>query len=615
MMRLRNPKTRGQALVMVALSLIAMCGIIGLAVDLGWSFFVRKAARGAADSAAMAAVIEGFRRVGTTGTYACGTNLTCQTVTPCPTSLTTPANNIENGCLYAQQNGFRVNGSNNRQNVTMEADVPPTSCRTASPPNCIPTAPGVFAYYWATARVTESIPQLFSAVLGNGMAVVSARATAALTDSIVIGSLILLNRENDVLPSPIGRGRNYRNDGGPTVNAPGGIIMSSQCYGTNCPEGNNKYAMAGELTGSGSISAGFTYIRGTGTACAGNLPGCSGYGQSTWVFPPTNNQPVGDPMFEDPMRGIGQPPVNAGQASLPDVQVLNGVLAGSNDPQNPTELLPGNYYAITRDPKTGVVSASGEKIELNGYFRFATCSGCRGTGFGTWVFFGGMRTAGGTTTVQFSPGQYIFAGQNDNPDDSLVFLDNGTTFFDYTPAGQTQNDAGQILIFTNASYPGLAVPGTVDPIKSTLRFGQSGFTMGNNAASRINLHGLDRDAANLPANLIPFAPTALWQDQRNSVVQYDANGNINTSCGGDLDHPCSNAPTGSEIMHLQATPDSVVHGLIYQPRGAYLDLQGGGVINAPLKIITGSLNMGGTPQVTLTSTENPVVRRVVALVE
>ena len=29
----------GQAIVMVTLSLFAMCGMMGLAVDLGWSFF------------------------------------------------------------------------------------------------------------------------------------------------------------------------------------------------------------------------------------------------------------------------------------------------------------------------------------------------------------------------------------------------------------------------------------------------------------------------------------------------------------------------------------------------------------------------------------------------
>ena len=36
--------TRGQALLMVTIALIAMCGILGLAIDLGWEFYVHKTA-------------------------------------------------------------------------------------------------------------------------------------------------------------------------------------------------------------------------------------------------------------------------------------------------------------------------------------------------------------------------------------------------------------------------------------------------------------------------------------------------------------------------------------------------------------------------------------------
>src|SRR5579863_7065008 len=53
MMKLRGGR-RGQALLLVTLSLFAMCGLLGLAVDLGWSYFVKKSAQNAADSAALA---------------------------------------------------------------------------------------------------------------------------------------------------------------------------------------------------------------------------------------------------------------------------------------------------------------------------------------------------------------------------------------------------------------------------------------------------------------------------------------------------------------------------------------------------------------------------------
>lgn len=82
----------------------------------------------------------------------------------------TPANDLGNGCLYAQQNGFTAGGS---QNVTMTSNI-------TSPP---PTAPGMTVTYWVTVRVTQSVPQFFSAVLGNTTATVVARATAAVLGS------------------------------------------------------------------------------------------------------------------------------------------------------------------------------------------------------------------------------------------------------------------------------------------------------------------------------------------------------------------------------------------------------------------------------------------------
>jgi Flp pilus assembly protein TadG len=57
MMKLRSGE-RGQALLLVTLSLFAMCGLLGLAVDLGWSYFIQKSAQNAADSAALSAAYQ-----------------------------------------------------------------------------------------------------------------------------------------------------------------------------------------------------------------------------------------------------------------------------------------------------------------------------------------------------------------------------------------------------------------------------------------------------------------------------------------------------------------------------------------------------------------------------
>src|ERR1035438_1316811 len=72
MTKLRSAR-RGQALLLVTLSLFAMCGLLGLAVDLGWSYFVKKSAQNAADAAALAAAYQTL-------------NINGETITPFPPS-------------------------------------------------------------------------------------------------------------------------------------------------------------------------------------------------------------------------------------------------------------------------------------------------------------------------------------------------------------------------------------------------------------------------------------------------------------------------------------------------------------------------------------------------
>jgi len=608
----------GQVLVMTTLALFAMCGLIGLAVDLGWSFFVKRSAQAAADTAASAAAEEVLAAVGGAGTFSCGAVVICQVVTPCPSTLASPpANNIELGCAYAQRNGFEVGGNSGRQNVTVESNAPPPSCGSSSPPDCVPTAPGVAASYWVTVRVTETVPQLFSAVLGNATAVVSARATAAIVESVVSGSLILLNRQTD--PSPeLGPGVNLAGGGNPIVTAPGGIILASNCGGANC--GGTE---AGHLQGTAGVTAPFTYVRTGGVACAGNIPGCSQVGGSTWISPYTNRSDGS--MFYDPMRGKGQPPLT--NQVLPDRPVMGGAIMGGTA-ANPTVLLPGNYYA-TRTVGCGKgcsqIVASGIPITLGGgYFRFDP-SGSLFTDW-TYIFWGGARTGGGNTTINFHPGSYVFAGQVAGEGEPLIFLSNGTTLEDRTPGFGQNTDAGELLIFTNGYYPGLDTQAASLPLVSNIRpqflWGSAGFTMGNNDASSINLHGVnDQNPLIQGTPLAAFSPVIAWQDQGNSSVQYTSNGYIKyTDCGGPggggLDSPCLNLPQNSmsRAMNLQATPNTHLFGAVYQPRGAWVNLQGGGGYAGPLQLISGAINLQGGPNVTLLSPPNPLTTKVVALV-
>jgi len=597
----RRRGRRGQVIILTTLSLFAMCGMMGLAVDLGWSYFVRKSAQAAADGAALAAVQAALKATGLKGPVVCGVGVTCQpTPTPCPASVASPpSDNLNAGCLYAKANGFLTGGVQGRQNVLISAD-------TSSPP---PTVLGVNVYYWTTVRVSQSIPQLFSALLGNSQGLSSARATAGIVDAVYSGSLYALNRQNDAGTTDKNKNKNFigvnigiqgsgsSTPGNPdayTINAGGGVWMASTANGAS---GN----YAGQAGGSSTLrSAAFINIRGTGTV---DNPG-------NFIPNPANG--FGDlPIygFQDPMGGLGQPPAPTNLTAKP---IINGAING--DCNNPPVLTPGSYYAIGQEGNSNNWVATGQPITVTGCVIFSSGTGA----FGNYVFFGGLSFPSPQTVVTFQPGMYVVAGSlQGNP---VFYQHTGVTLQDKTPLdsnGQSQanTDAGELFVFTDANYPGLPVPKDVTRIQDRLQFGPVQIQMGNNDGSSVNLHGLNKFSDDLPIALKPFAPAVFWQDQRNSQVKYDANGNVDTSCGS-LDSPCYNGDNSiSPKMSLQASPNLHLYGLIYQPRGAWMTFQGGGNMEAPLQIVTGFLQMTGNPNITLQRLSNPLTRRVAALIE
>jgi hypothetical protein len=159
---------RGQVLLMVTLSILPMMGILGLVTDIGYMHFIKMSAQTAAQAAAEAAV-GGFHAAIGGSNFTCGVGgvVCADNATDCPSSITTPANALEQGCMYAQAHGFT--GANKR--VTYQSGTGGTA----------PTATGSgAASYWVTFRVVQRVPQLFSAVLGNTSGLVAARATSTL---------------------------------------------------------------------------------------------------------------------------------------------------------------------------------------------------------------------------------------------------------------------------------------------------------------------------------------------------------------------------------------------------------------------------------------------------
>lgn len=579
----------GQAIVMVTVMCMALFGILGLAVDVGWAFFSKKAAQAATDAAAMAAAQATLYQIGQGNSFRCGVDVVCQPEKPCASQTPRPpASPIDNGCLYAERNGFRHGGSGN-QVVTMESG-------TSVPP---PLAPGVNAKYWVTARAGQNIPRLFSVMLG-GPGTTGTSATAAIVDMSVYGSLMLLNRETDCLPME-GPGHDVcgvnllvssnDNQGHPALEADGGIFMASTKDGR---QADGRYA--GENTGGGTVKAPFTYIQGEGGYKVG--------GSARWVEIPGNK--ANPNLFLDPMRGKGQPPAPAG---LVDRPVPGGAIVGSTDPANPVVLQPGNYFATNADG----TAATGNPISIEGNVRFAAA----GAGFGQYVLFGGVRISKQATTVTFEPGMYVFAGVRSGP---LFSVTSNASLRDLTSGFAANTDAGELFVFTDANYKGqsgsLEIPAMVRPIAAELKQGTAGFQAGSNADVYLNLHGLNRRSSQLPEGLKDFSPVMIWQDQANSTVKYTDKGDIDVSCGNPAGCPnTALANAQSTQMFLQGSPGMHFYGAVYQPRGAWISVVGGGDYQVPVQVIAGALRVQGNSNFSMVQPSTPMARRTVALVQ
>jgi hypothetical protein len=168
----------------MTMTLTVTVGAMGMAVDFGWSYFRKEAAGTAAAAAASAAMMA----ASSAAHQSCGTGATywnCSSSYSCPASPSTGsiASNLDNGCLYAKQDGFLNTG---RQTVTMQAG-------TGTPP----TAPGITPSYYVIANVSENIPTLFSAILGQQWMQAKSQATAAIFAGSAGGCIYILSTSAD----------------------------------------------------------------------------------------------------------------------------------------------------------------------------------------------------------------------------------------------------------------------------------------------------------------------------------------------------------------------------------------------------------------------------------
>jgi hypothetical protein len=154
--------------------MVPMIGMLGLVSDLGYMHYLKKSAQTAADAAALAAVYRFNKTIYGIGMDCSAAGWMCHsTAWSCPSNTTTASNPVQAACEYAGLNGFS-SGTRN-QSVTIVSGVS----------SSIPTATAVNnGGWWITVRVSQTVTQLFSAILGNTTGEVAARASAAVQPSL-----------------------------------------------------------------------------------------------------------------------------------------------------------------------------------------------------------------------------------------------------------------------------------------------------------------------------------------------------------------------------------------------------------------------------------------------
>jgi hypothetical protein len=315
--------------------------MIGLVTDIGYMRYLQRSAQKAADAAVLAAIAH-YNATNTGSVFTCGSgsvapSWVCNNPTPyaCPGGLTAAANPVDDACLYAQQNGFNpIAGS--RQGVAITSDVNPNST------NPIPTAAGINnGAWWVTARVTQQVPSLFSAVLGNTSGLVAARATAAIQPGIACIYAL----------DPVAQGA-YSQNGGTVFNANCGIYVDSN---------NAAAAMLGN---------------GGATINASSINVVGGVSWSGTINPPPT---TGVSPFPDPLKSLATPSpcsstTGCSGASCPnnspatvvsaDTTLSPGIYCGGIYVKKGTAtLLPGRYILVgggigTQDTNSIVVGSN-----------------------------------------------------------------------------------------------------------------------------------------------------------------------------------------------------------------------------------------------------------------
>lgn len=403
-MRGRRIRESGQTLVLYTLGLSVVFGMVGLVSDVGYMYYRKQNAQAAAQAAALASVKAAF--TATSGSFTCGTgstNAICNSNYPCPTTISGyGSNNAEVACLYAANNGY--SGSS----VWLEANTG--------------NIKGVRTTYYTVAHVKETLPLLFSAVLGAKNSIVVARSIAAYTPGSGGGCIYALDSQT----ADVG-----------TLTTSGTASLTTGCgVWVDGPNAN-----AANLNGGGSItvSGGQKVQIVGGYSCAGGSTGC--------ISPAPS---LGVDSQGDPMAGLPAPTIPATCTN----PTWNGQSGTFSNPSGGTIKICGDlninaHNQFTFPPGTYVFSGCNN----GGNQGFSVSGNATVTGTGVFFYFTdncSAQVTGGTSINLTAPtsGTYTGVLMYEDPNDGATspglygcttLLLNGVVYF---PADNLQYAGG-----------------------------------------------------------------------------------------------------------------------------------------------------------------------------
>jgi hypothetical protein len=435
--------------------------------------------------------------------------------------------------------------------------------------------------------------------------------------------------------------------GSAKIVVPGGIRIASGANGGPPPPGCTALPCAGVVSNNNDVTSSYTYVYGSGGVedpAQWHSPG-----QTTTNVQNRSKQSL----FDDPYAGMGQPPLTS--SALASCPVLGGSLDGS---KTPIVLGPGNYYAVAQcaNNEQCTVKATGQPITLTGNVTFSatqsgtvmdysgglaaaynncqtggTPVGATGSQFGNYVLWGGLTNQGnGNSTnpgvATLDPGRYVMVGS--------MSIQNNYVLSDGSTAQGPSGGPGVLLILSGVdsvgnTYPGLGTQLSTLPLVQQKLLTASGFGYNSSnlqAGTQTQspfLHGIDPTNPTIqnltdtntnvssPSKLGDYGNIVIWQDQRNSDVTYSTPDGIPSTVKSP--QWGANLP----LFSYSGSLNSVLYGVLYQPRGAWLDLQGGGgaIGSNRTQIVTGGLVLGGSQLISFGNVAIPPVIRVNALVE